>query len=117
MSTSTHAHLPASRVIRACHYALTAVAMARHEILEDRAERIRDRGFLLPRRSLRRAMELLTDSEREIARLHMAAEERVVHELMDLSVAAADDDPKFRVYVSARDFQVIKAHFGSEGPL
>lgn len=115
MSTEgSHAHLPASHVVAACGKTLAEIANARIEIKAAMAECKRRRGWLLPRRSFDEAFAMLTMEQIEIAQLHRVRDERVAGELLDLASAAAEDNPRFRIHVSANDFQVIKYHYGKE---
>lgn len=114
MTSSSHAYLPAGDVIGACTGTLRDIYLSRQEILEGIAERKRDRGKLLPRRSMKKAMGMLAEAEKEIARLHRSVEEKNVQAILDLAAAAVDDDPSFRIFVASGDFQIIKKFYRSE---
>ena len=111
---STHAHLTAVQVIDACRGTLRSITWGRHKLLNDIAESKRHRHFLLPRRSMQVAMKMLTEPEHEIVRLHRSREENKVNEILALALAAMADDPTFRVYVTAKDFQLICEHYTPE---
>jgi len=114
MTEVTHAHLPAKKVICACQSVMLEIAISRHEILESIAERKRKRRWFLPRRSMKAAMGMLADEEREIAKLHRCQEEQTAKEILALATAAADSDPTFRVFVCARDFGMLVEHYPME---
>lgn len=114
MTSNTHAHLTAVQVIEACRGTLRSVVLGRQKLLNDIAESKRHRHFLLPRRSMQAAMKMLTEPEHEIVKLHRAQEENKVNEILALALAAMADDPTFRVFVTAKDFQLICEHYTPE---